>query len=136
MLIVAYTNPGPPTVKHYEYVTGNLELMVRMQAGEPMQELMEEIRTRWQIGNESLWDDYDIESLIDTDEKRYHMVNNLLYSRIAIFRALRVAGHDCAGHDPFKFAHKLPDLCQELTRKFPPLQQILEQHNAANPSGD
>jgi hypothetical protein len=31
---------------------------------------MEEIRNKWTPGNECLWDEYDIESLIDSDEKK------------------------------------------------------------------
>src|SRR5262245_5237875 len=60
----------PSTGRRYEYLTGNVEEAIRVNRGEPFQEVGEDIQSRWTPGNEYLWDEYDAESLIDSDEKR------------------------------------------------------------------
>ncbi len=105
--------------KRYEYLSGNLELDTRVQGGEPLRSVLDEILLQWKPGNESLWDDYDAESLIDTEEKRREGVNQLLYSRLTIYRALWEAGKDIRGEDPFLFVDEVPELLQSLRERFP-----------------
>src|SRR5215510_1922648 len=79
----------PPGTRRYDHPTGNIELAIRVSRGEPLAKVLEEIGAKWKPGNEHLWDEYDIESLIDTAEKQSHVVNRLLYGRVSIYRALR-----------------------------------------------
>jgi hypothetical protein len=104
--------------KRYEFPTGNIEMMIRVQAGEPLPAVMEDIGARWKPGNEHLWDEYDVESLIDSDEKRQFAVNQLLYSRISVYRALKDRGVDTRDRDPFAFAEQVPDLFDRLRDRF------------------
>jgi len=98
-----------PRVKRYQFPTGNIELAIRVQNGEPLFEVLKEIKQKWTPGNECLWDDYDAESLIDSDEKRYYAVNCLLYARVTIYRALRGKGKDIRGTDPFAYVEESQD---------------------------
>jgi hypothetical protein len=104
--------------KRYEYVTGNIETFLRLKQGESLAALTQEIKPKWTPGNERLWDEYDVESLIDSDEKRRHLVNQLLYSRVSVFRALRDGGRDCSGADPFQFVHEVPEVAERLRGMF------------------
>lgn len=61
-----------PAGKRYGYPTGNVELAARVESGEFLMAVMEDIRPRWQPGNEHLWDEYDPESLVDTPDKRQY----------------------------------------------------------------
>lgn len=118
-LFRALRRRGPPRgLKRYEYTTGNIEFFLRLKQGESPADLTQEIKPRWTPGNERLWDEYDIESLIDTAEKRSHLVNQLLYSRVSVFRALREKGRDCSGTDPFQFFREVPDVAQRLRAMF------------------
>src|SRR5215510_9019754 len=89
--------------RRYEYPTGNVELAMRVERGEFLMAVMADIQPRWTPGNEHLWDEYDPESLLDTPEKAQYMVNALLFGRLTVYRALRAAGRDVRGHDPFEF---------------------------------
>ncbi len=111
----------PPRMRRYEYPTGNIELAIRVNGGEPLPKVLEEIGVKWKPGNEHLWDEYDIESLVDTDEKRYHVVNRLLYARVKINRDLREKGKDIRGKDPFDYRGEAPEQVQHLQVKFPEL---------------
>ena len=105
--------------KRCEYLTGNIEAETRMNRGEPFQTVMADMTRQWNPGNEYLWDAYDAESLIDSDEKRQVTVNQLLYARITLYRALRCRGRDIRGLDPFRYALEVPDVAQTLAAKFP-----------------
>jgi hypothetical protein len=105
--------------KRYEYPTGNIELATRVERGEFLMTVMEDIRPRWTPGNEYLWDEYDPESLIDTPEKRQYLVNTLLFGRLTVYRALRAAARDIRGRDPFEFADQVPEVMARLRARFP-----------------
>jgi hypothetical protein len=109
----------PDPLKSYDYPTGNIEMMMRMQAGEPFPIVMEDIRTKWTPGNEHLWDEYDVESLVDSDEKRQYTVNQLIHARISVYRALKTKDIDCRGSDPFDSIAQVPDLSRQLRARFP-----------------
>ena len=72
-------------MKEYKYLTGNVELCERVNNDEDFQTVMNEISAKWTPGNEHLWDDYNIESLI-TPNKKNIFVNHLLYARIKKYR--------------------------------------------------
>lgn len=112
----------PDPLKSYDYPTGNSELMTRLQAGEPLDVVMEDIRTKWTPGNEHLWDEYDVESLVDTDEKRWFAVNQLIHARISVYRALKTKGVDCRGSDPFDSIEQVPILSLRLQARFPQIR--------------
>jgi hypothetical protein len=109
---------APSTGRRYEYLTGNVEEAIRINRGEPP-EVGEEIFLKWTPGNEYLWDEYDADSLIDSDEKRQVIVNQLLYSRVSLYRALRAAGRDVRGRDPFEFKEQVPEVFAQLRQRFP-----------------
>jgi hypothetical protein len=111
--------PAPSGQKRYEYPTGNIELAMRVERGEFLMAVMADIQPRWTPGNEYLWDEYDPESLLDTPEKAQYMVNALLFGRLTVYRALRAAGRDVRGHDPFEFAHQVPEVFARLRARFP-----------------
>jgi hypothetical protein len=111
--------PGTPSGgKKYEYLTGNVELAIRVNRGEPEAAVREDILMKWTPGNEYLWDEYDLESLIDTDEKRQCTVNQLLYMRVALYQALRSRGRDIKGLDPFRYALEVPETAQAFAVSF------------------
>lgn len=113
---------GPPTygTRRYQYPTGNLELAIRLeQGGEDLMAVLAQVREQWKPGNEHLWDEYDPESLVDPEERRRHTVNQLLYSRITVYRALRAAGRDVRGRDPFEFVGEVPEIMAGLRARFP-----------------
>jgi hypothetical protein len=105
--------------KRYEYPTGNVELAMRVERGEFLMAVMTDIKPRWTPGNEHLWDEYDPESLLDTSEKRKHLVNVLLFGRLVVYRALRAAGRDVRGRDPFEFKDQVPGVMAQLRGRFP-----------------
>jgi plasmid rolling circle replication initiator protein Rep len=70
----------------YPYPSPSKEILVRIWQGEDRATVQKEVRTRYQPGNEHLWDIYDIETLIDTPEKQATLENRLLYSRIKSYR--------------------------------------------------
>jgi hypothetical protein len=113
--------PGPTStgLKRYEYPTGNVELAIRVESGEFIKKVMADIHPRWTPGNEYLWDEYDLESLLDTPEKRQYMVNALLFGRLTVYRALRAAGKDIRGRDPFEFTAQVPEVVAGLAVRFP-----------------
>jgi hypothetical protein len=113
------TRPAPSGQKRYEYPTGNIELAMRVERGEFLMAVMADIKPRWTPGNEYLWDEYDPESLLDTPEKARYAVNALLFGRLAVYRALRAAGRDVRGHDPFEFADQVPEVFAQLRARFP-----------------
>src|SRR5215470_11296759 len=113
------TRPAPSGQKRYEYPTGNIELAMRVERGEFLMAVMADIKPRWTPGNEHLWDEYDPESLLDTPEKAQHMVNALLFGRLTVYRALRAAGRDVRGRDPFEFADQVPEVFAQLRARFP-----------------
>lgn len=106
-------------MKRYEYPAGNVETIIRLNRGKSFHALIHEINAMWTPGNEHLWDNYDIESLIDTNEKRHHTVNLLLDSRLSVYRAMRASGRDCNGRDPFQFVADVPEVMRRLRRLFP-----------------
>ena len=95
--------------KIYPYSTGNIELFERLNAGENLEDLMKEISEKWKPGNEYLWDEYDIESLI-VGEKSEILVNNLIYNRIKKYRELRDNSIDIKGTDPMTYKPNNNDL--------------------------
>jgi hypothetical protein len=111
--------PSPTGGKRYEYPTGNIELALRVERGEFLLAVMADIQPRWSPGNEYLWDEYDPESLLDTPEKRQHLVNALLFGRLTVYRALRAAGQDVRGRDPFEFKDRVPEVMARLRARFP-----------------
>jgi hypothetical protein len=111
--------PSPAGGKRYEYPTGNIELAMRVERGEFLMAVMADIKPRWTPGNEYLWDEYDPESLLDTPQKRHHLVNTLLFGRLTVYRALRAAGHDVRGHDPFEFKDQVPEVMARVRERFP-----------------
>ena len=113
------TPPAPSGQKRYEYPTGNVELAMRVERGEFLMAVMADIKPRWTPGNEYLWDEYDPESLIDTAEKRQHLVNSLLFGRLTVYRALRAAGLDVRGRDPLELADQVPEVMARLRARFP-----------------
>jgi hypothetical protein len=113
------TDPAPAGRKRYEYPTGNVEFGMRVERGEHMMALIEDIKPRWTPGNEYLWDEYDPESLLDTPEKRRYVVNALLFGRITVYRALRAAGWEVRGRDPFEFKDQVPEVMARLRERFP-----------------
>jgi len=113
------TVPAPAGRKRYEYPTGNVELATRVERGEFLMAVMADIKPRWTPGNEYLWDEYDPESLLDTLEKRQHLVNALLFGRLAVYRALRAAGREVRGRDPFEFKDQVPEVMARLRERFP-----------------
>src|SRR5262249_11547724 len=113
------SRPTPSGQTRYEYPTGNVELAMRGERGEFLMAVMAEIKPRWTPGNEYLWDDYDPESLLDTPEKRQHLVNALLFGRLTVYRALRAAGRDVRGRDPFEFEDQVPEVMVRLRKRFP-----------------
>jgi hypothetical protein len=113
------TRPAPPRQKHYQYPTGNVELAMRVERGEFIMAVIADIQPRWSPGNEHLWDEYDPESLLDTPEKARYMVNALLFGRLAVYRALRAAGRDVRGQDPFDFVDQVPEVVAQLRARFP-----------------
>jgi hypothetical protein len=116
----ASASPAPKR-RRYEYPTGNIEFAIRVNGGEPLAKVLEEIGAKWMPGNEHLWDEYDIESLIDTEEKRSHVVNRLLYARVSIYRTLRARGNDIRGQDPFGCRGGAPEEVHRLEVRFPEL---------------
>jgi hypothetical protein len=113
------TGPEQAGRKRYEYATGNVELAERVERGEFLMAVMADITPRWTPGNEHLWDEYDPESLLDTPQKRQHLVNALLFGRLAVYRALRAAGRDIRGHDPFEFEDQVPEVMARFRERFP-----------------
>jgi hypothetical protein len=113
------TLPALPGQKRYEYPTGNVELAMRVERGEYLMAVMADIKPRWAPGNEHLWDEYDPESLLDTPEKARYMVNALLFGRLTVYRALRAAGRDVRGQDPFEFMNQVPEVITRLRERFP-----------------
>jgi hypothetical protein len=112
----------PPTfgTRRYSYATGNLELAIRHEkGGEPLMAVLEQVREQWKPGNEYLWDEFDPQSLIDTDERRRYTVNQLIYARICLYRALRAMGRDIRGRDPFEFTELVPEEYARLLAVFP-----------------
>ena len=110
---------SPAGGRRYEYATGNAELAIRVERGEFLVAVMADIKPRWTPGNEHLWDEYDPESLLDAPEKARHLVNVLLFGRLTVYRALRAAGHDVRGHDPFGFKDDVPEVMARLRERFP-----------------
>jgi hypothetical protein len=112
---------GPTTSgqKRYEYPTGNVEMAIRVERGELLMTVLEEIRDKWTPGNEYLWDEYDPESLLDTEEKRGFMVNVLLFGRLTVYRALRATGRDVRGNDPLEFTKQVREVFAQLQTRFP-----------------
>jgi hypothetical protein len=75
----------------------------------------------WTPGNEYLWDEYDVEPLIDSDEKRTESANQVLYSRITIYRALREKGIDIKGRDAFEYIEQAEEQVSRLKVLLPAL---------------
>ena len=111
--------PAPSAPKRYEYPTGNVELATRVERGEFLLAVIADIKPRWEPGNEYLWDEYDPESLLDTPEKERYAVNALLFGRLTVYRALRAAGRDVRGQDPFEFADQVPEVFAQLRARSP-----------------
>jgi hypothetical protein len=105
--------------KRYEYPTGNIELAMRCERGEFLMAVLADVKSRWTPGNEHLWDEYDPESLLNTPEKQCHLVNALLFGRLTVYRALRAAGKDIGGRDPFECADQVPEVMARLRARFP-----------------
>jgi hypothetical protein len=92
---------------------------MRVERGEFLMAVMADIKPWWTPGNQYLWDEYDPESLLDTPEKARYTVNALLFGRLTVYRALRAAGRDVRGHDPFEFADQVPEVFAQLRARFP-----------------
>ncbi|MEI6231551.1 MAG: hypothetical protein WCT04_00760 [Planctomycetota bacterium] len=105
--------------RRYAYSTGNIELGTRHASGESLKEVLEQVRLQWTPGNEYLWDEFDPQSLIDSEEQRKFNVNQLIYARICLYRALRATGHDIIGRDPFEYVELVPKECARLRELFP-----------------
>ncbi len=113
--------PAQPKGIRYAYTTGNVEAAIRIQNGEPLPEVGQDIQQKWTPGNEHLWDEYDAESLVDSEERRSQVVNCLLYARVSIFRALREQGKNVQGDDPFRYLADVPDEVQRIQTALPEL---------------
>lgn len=109
------------TGRRYEYLTGNVELAIRVNRGEPLDAVGDEIMTMWTPGNEHLWDEYDVESLVDSPDKRRVVVNQLIYARISIYRALKSKGRDIRGRDPFGHIGECEEESERVRTLFPSL---------------
>ena len=109
------------TGRQYEYLTGNVELAIRVNRGEPLDAVGDEIMAMWTPGNEHLWDEYDVESLVDSLDKRRVVVNQLIYARISIYRALRSKGRDIRGRDPLEHIGDCDGEFERLSALFPSL---------------
>src|SRR4051812_44969824 len=109
------------TGRRYEYLTGNVELAIRVNRGEPPDAVGDEIMTMWTPGNEHLWDEYDVESLVDSPDKRRVIVNQLIYARISIYRTLRSKGRDIRGRDPLEHIVECEEESERLRALFPSL---------------
>ena len=72
-------------------------------------------------GNEYSWDEYDIELLINSDEKYSFIVNRLLYARLSLYRVLCANERDIRGDDPFGYRSECPEQVRRLQVKFPDL---------------
>jgi len=94
-------------LKSYEYFTGKDEIFHRINEGEEVDRVVKEVVKKWTPGNEYLWKRYNIETLIDTQCKNKKLANQLLYSRIVIYRMLLSQGINARGSDPFKYKHKI-----------------------------
>jgi hypothetical protein len=94
-------------------------MAIRVEGGEQLMAVLEEIQSRWTPGNEYLWDEYEPESLLDTAEKRQYLVNALLFARLTLYRALRGTGHDVRGQDPFECTDLVPEVFARLLLRFP-----------------
>jgi hypothetical protein len=92
---------------------------MRVERGEFLMAVMADIKPRWTPGNEYLWDEYDPESLLDRPKKARHLVNALLFGRLRVYRALRAAGRDVRGQDPFEFKEQVPEVMARLRERFP-----------------
>jgi len=90
-------------MEKYPYITGNIEASIRINNGEDSMKVLQEIEQKWTPGNEYLWDNIDIETLIDSPEKQRLAVNNLIFHRIKKYRELTNAGKMVKGTDPFKY---------------------------------
>jgi hypothetical protein len=93
--------------KKYEYLTGDAEFSERMGNGEDIVLLSLEISAKWAPGNEILWNEYNINTLVNTNVKRVLKANRELYERIQIYRELTKRGFDMKGKDPKKNEHLL-----------------------------
>ena len=71
-------------LQDYKYTNKFQEKQHRINNGENPEKVSIDIENRWKLGNEKLWDNYNIESLIDTDEKYNN--NYVLYKRIKRYR--------------------------------------------------
>ncbi len=109
----------PAVPKRYAYPTGNVELAMRIEAGEPLMAVLEDTKLKWTPGNEQLWDEYDPESLLDTDEKRGFLVNYYLFGRLTLYRALRAEDWDMRGRDPMDLHDQVPETYKLLQERFP-----------------
>lgn len=106
--------------RRYGYPTGNLELAIRHeQGGEDLMTVHNQVLVQWRPGNEHLWDEYDPESLVDDEERRRYTVNQLLFARLTVYRALRATGRDIRGRDPFEFTAEVPEVMARLRERFP-----------------
>lgn len=90
-------------LKDYTYLTGNVEAVERINKGEDMMLVFSDVQTKWTPGNEYLWDEYNIESLINTPEKDKLIVNHLIYKRIKKYRELKTKEIDIKGQDPMNY---------------------------------
>jgi hypothetical protein len=79
----------------------------------------EDLNRRWDPGGEYLWDEYDPESLLDTPEKARYTANYRLFGRLVVYRALRAAGRDVQGRDPFEFQDQVSEVMSRLRERFP-----------------
>jgi|SaaInlStandDraft_7_1057024.scaffolds.fasta_scaffold06791_4 hypothetical protein len=71
-------------MENYKYINRIEEKQTRINNGENIEKVNNDINRRWLTGNEQLWNNYNIESLIDTDIK--YNYNYSLYKRIKIYR--------------------------------------------------
>ena len=71
-------------LQDYKYTNKFQGKQHRINNGENPEKVSIDIENRWKLGNEKLWDNYNIESLIDTDEKYNN--NYVLYKRIKTHR--------------------------------------------------
>jgi hypothetical protein len=93
--------------KSYNHKSGSYEVVERSKEDSNFEEIFQEVINRWKPGNEYLWDDYNIETLINTDKHNRPVINYLLYSRIIIYRELLKTGINIQGKDPHNFKDKI-----------------------------
>lgn len=73
-------------LKNYEYENCAHELLMRVNNGENQDKVANEVSIMWAVGNEYLWNEYNIESILENSNKNNNEINKILYQRIINYR--------------------------------------------------